>query len=342
MRRGARLAGGVVLGRRALLGALLGGAASWLSCSGGSADVAKEPAPGAADEALLGLMPAGVEGVLDVDLAGLRAWDEIEVVLGLLPGAARRALELLSPEPLYGLEAVEVGLYGLGTEQVDGLLLARGRLQRDPLLARFRAAWPAAQEVEYHRKTVLEHADRGVALLSERTAVVGPRVQVRQVIDRYFGEGESARGQRELVAALARAPRAKDGRAAALLAVVPPAPLRARLREAGWGELGAEAAYVTAALAVGDGVDLGVVAGYAALPAAQDVAQQLKGRVAQLQRRPALKLWGVDRLLGSVVVVAALAGPRRRDPEVHLAFRVPGEELHRVLQRLRRTPPPGE
>src|SRR5207247_491707 len=107
--------------------------------------------------------------------------------------------------------------------------------------------------VEYHRKTLLEaedHADRALALLSERTVVVGSRVGVRQVVDCYHGEGETARHQAGLVAALKKAPRAREGRPALLFAILPPQALRARLSEAGWGDFGADATYVAAALAV--------------------------------------------------------------------------------------------
>jgi len=56
-----------------------------------------------------------------------------------------------------------------------------------------------------------------------------------------------------------------------------------------------------------------------------------------LRGRPALKALGLGPLLDSVIVIAAMAGPGRKEPEVHIAFRVPAADLRRLLNQIERS-----
>ncbi len=163
--------------------------------------------------------------------------------------------------------------------------------------------------------------------------MLGGRIAVRQVIDHWHGDGQGSRAQVALWQALSRAPRARQGRPAVLMALLPPPPLLGKLREADLVDPGSGFRYLAVALAAGDGIDIGVVAGYGELGQAREAGGRLKERVAALRQRPGLRALHLDRFLEPLVVVAALAGPQRQ-PEVHLAYRLPGDDLSDLLGAL--------
>lgn len=291
------------------------------------------------DADLLALLPSGLDAVMDADVAGLRRLDLAPDLLDLLlTEKVQRHLRLFGPRPLLDLDALCAGVQGLGTEQVGLVLVAQGRLSPQHLIAAFQALAPGATETDYHGITVLEPAAAdasgaglALALLTERTAVSGSRGAVRQVIDNLHGDGDSARTQTELMAALGKAPRAREGRPALLLGLVPPAPLRDRLRQADLSEFGAESRYLAAALAVGDGLDLGAIAGYDEFPKAKDAEERLLARIRRLRYRPMLALLSIGQLLDPVVLRTVRGGPHRSDPELHLAYRLPEDDLRRLV-----------
>lgn len=289
------------------------------------------PARRAPDDDLLALLPAGAEAVLDLETATLRTLPSANQLQAELPEGARA----LSPDPLRDLDAVAVAVRGLGTPQVEAVVVARGRPSWSRLSAWLLAQQPDAREVDYHGVPILEGAQgRAAAMLTPRTAVLGGRTAVRQAVDNLRGETRGLRGQSDLTAALRRAPRAKEGRPAVLAALQPPGPLRERLREADLGELGADADYVALALAAGDGIDVGVVAGFRELAQARDVAGRIRDRVKALRARAVVKVLGLDAYLEPLVAVGAMAGPRRSDPEVHLAYRLSGEDLTGLVGKI--------
>jgi hypothetical protein len=299
-----------------------------IACSGAERRPAGPPLP--PDEDLLALLPAGLDAVLLIETPTLRALPTAGTLYAELPASARAALGQLAPDPLRDLDALAVGLVGLGTEQVEAILVGRGRIAR---LHLFQQVGAQAGLTEYHGVTLCEGRDgRAAALLSERTAVLGPRVAVRRVIDNFHGDSDGARGQPELAAALAHAPRAVKGQPAVRLALLPTPPLRERLRQADLADLFADADYVAASLASGDGIDLGVVAGYRHLDLARETARRMKERAADLGRRPAMRLLGLLPFLEPLIVVGALA--RQKDPELHIAYRLTNAELHDLLQRI--------
>jgi hypothetical protein len=121
-----------------------------------------------------------------------------------------------------------------------------------------------------------------------------------------------------------------------MLAVLLTAGLRDKLRQAGLPELGADAEFLAASLAVGDGLDLGIVVGYREQSGAEAAAKQLLLKTQDLRQRPALGFLGLDRFIQPLVVVATPAAPKkgRPQPELHLAYRLPGDELLALLDRL--------
>ncbi len=310
------------------------------------------------DGDLLALLPRGQDALLDVDVAGLRQLAAVPTLMKFLPQSLLQAAETLSLPPpaqspaqspelvpeqlLQSIEAVVVGLRSLASSELEATVLVRGNLQpkrlRELLLPRdgSTAAMPL-REVEYHGIPLSENeAGQAVAMLTSRCAAYGNRVTVRQIIDIFRGVEEGARSQADLMAALQKAPRAKVGRPAVLLTVLPGKSMRDRLQQLDVPELGADAGYLSVALAVGDGLDLGIVAGYPELQVAEDVVARLKARVQALQQRPALRFLGVHRFIEPLVAVAVGPSATRKTPEVHLAYRLPGDELTQLLERLQR------
>jgi hypothetical protein len=293
------------------------------------------------DDDLVALLPRGLDAVLDVDVAGLRRLANAADLLAMLPEQSLKHLQVVSDHPLQSLDALAVGLLGMGTGEADVVWIARGspaELRRERVFAALRRVEATtASEAEYHGLPIAETpTGKAAAMLSERTVAYGNRQTVRQVIDIFRADEEGARHQAELMRVLGKAPRAKEGRPAVLAALLLTPPLRERLRQFGLTELGSDADWLAAALAVGDGLDLGLVAGYHDLAVAKEAVNNLLGRAQALRLRPALMFLGVDRYLRSLVAVAVPPGNNRTTPELHLAYRLSGRELGELLDRLAR------
>lgn len=294
------------------------------------------------DKDLVALLPEGLDAVLDVDVAGLRKLDAAAELVGLLPERSLSRLNLMAERPLQSLDALVMGLSGLGNSDADVVWIARGEMgpeggvARERVFAGMRKLGPTT-EAEYHGRPIIETQDgQSAAMVTDRTVVCGNRQSVRQVIDIFRGDEEGARRQAALAAALAKTPRAKQGRPAVMLALLLPPPLRDRMRQIGLPELGTDADYLAASLAVGDGIDLGVVAGFQKLSVAQDAGKALQARAQSLKQRPALRFLGVDRYVQPLVAVAVAADDAkgRQTPELHLAYRLPGDALTELLTNL--------
>ena len=333
------------------------------------------------DADLRPLLPRGLDAVVDVDVAALRAHPRGAELASRLPGLALSRLRVLTDEPLRHIDALCAGGVNLGTEQGDWVLVARGEtLERDAVFARVRAYRPEPEpgqdpkapppgplrEVEYHGLPLLEPEPEpepepaagapgsaartpaggpriAVAALTAHTFVAGSRVRVRQIIDVYRGEEAGAfapvGGQPELQAALRRAPRTPQGRPAVLFAMLFPPAVRAQQQKlsaaTGAAELATETDFLAGALALGDGMDLGAVAGFARLDVAEDVRRRILDRVALVRERPALVFLGVPKLLEPLILVAVAADPRRQrpTPELHLGYRLADADYAELLRR---------
>jgi hypothetical protein len=331
-----RVAVGVAL---TVLAALLPGAAGCASAPTLRAELDRQSR---GDRDLLALLPPDLDAALDLDVAGLQKLEGADALLELFkpdpirPGSEPGALPLLQTlvdEPLRELEALCAGVSGIDLDQPEIVVVARGPLQRARVREGVRRSGEV-REVEYHGIQVIETPERAAALLTSRTAAVGSRLAVRRVIDIFRSVDEGARQQPALQAALSRAPRARTGRPALLFGSLLPAAMRKRAARTGLGEPLTGATFLSGALAVGDGMDLGVVLGYTRLDEAQRAAGWLRDQAAALAQRPALRFLGAARLIEPLQVLAAAAGGPRKVPEVHLAYRLPGDELQALLKRI--------
>ncbi len=285
------------------------------------------------DEDLLALLPQGQEAVLDVDLAAMRAWPPLPTIISLLPADYQRRLRDVAAEPLVDLDAVCVGLRGLGTKDLDATLLLRGRPLGRKLWQQMQGQ-PGSREVTYHGMPLVEAEDRALAQLSPQTLVLGSRVQVRQTIDIFRGVDHGARKQPALMSALAMAPSGKQGRPPLLLALLPSAELRQRAHDAGMLRILEEAQAVAVAIAVGDGFDVGIVASYPDLASSATALSLVKSQAAELSTRSLTKILGLERFLSPLIAVAVPQSKKRPTPELHLAYRLPGEDLNELFRRI--------
>lgn len=350
-----------------LLLLLLLGCLSVLSCGQGAVKRSLD-LRSRSDADLVALLPRGLDAVLDIDLAGptgLKQLASLDELLALVPAGTLSALEQLCDHPTLQLEAVAVGIAGMGTATPEIAVLARGDLQKERIFAAIqRRAGSQAQTVEYHGLPPVEVSpsaataagtsssssgdqlgslaaldpahSAAAAMLTPRTVVFGSRLSTRQVVDIFRGEEDGVRAQADLMNALGRAPRAKTGRPAVLLASLLSPTVRERLSAGGFPELAENGDFLSVALAVGDGIDVGVVVGYRTQAAAQNAVQALKARTAELRRRPALVFIGLASFLEPLQLVAAPKNARRAQPELHVAYRLPGDELSQLVQRVAR------
>lgn len=305
-------------------------------CGGAPAQVASPLlAPG--DPVLM--LPSSIELVAEVDSGQLAEWPGIGALLAALPEVARARIGSLGFDPIKDTEALAVGATDLGDDAAEWLVAARGRFDRARIGRAASGADGTLEESTYHGVTIADGGARSFALIERVRLVLGGRTPVRRAVDAALGNDEPAvrsAEDRTLFAALGRAPEAKRGRAAARVAVRVGEPLRALLRGAGI-DLG-PLAWLSGAVAVGDGVDLGVVAG------ARDTAA---GNALQAAIDERLAAWRDDRALKALGLAPFLAEVRtgRRKPrnpgdsdEVHLALRLDQRRWDRLLARLAALP----
>lgn len=285
------------------------------------------------DDDLLALLPQGQEAVIDVDVAALRAWPPMQTLLSLLPERMLAALSSLVANPLQDVDALCVGATGLGSGAIESTLLVSGRLPKDKLWQDL-ARREGSRQVSYHGMPLIEAGDRALVQLSERTWVLGSRLQVRQTIDIFRGVDPGLRKQTSLMNALAMAPSGKHGRPPIVAAVLLGSDLRRRAHEAGVLRVFDEAQSVALAVAVGDGFDIGVVVSYPFVQMAAESLSQVRAQAAELGSRPLVKLLHLDRFVSPLVSVAVPQSKKRPTPELHLAYRLPGDELDDLLRRL--------
>jgi hypothetical protein len=304
------------------------------------------------DEDLLALLPRGLDAVFDVDVAGLGKLETAAQLASYLPDKALARLSVVADSPLKEIDGFVAGIVGADSGEAQVVWVVRAAATSAPpetdkrlqtrVFSSLRAlsqsgAKPEgdASEVEYHGLPLIETGDGvAAAMLTARTVAIGDRQTVRQVIDIFRGDEEGARSQSDLMEALGRAPRGKYGRPAVMLSLLLSPPLRDRLRQIGLPELGVGADFLSGALAVGDGIDIGLCVGYRELPIAEEAGRSLQAQAAALKERPVLRFLGVEQLVQPLITVAVPKSATRKVPELHLAYRLPGGELAALLSRL--------
>lgn len=267
------------------------------------------PATNAALDPLFELVPVGVESVVLVDVAGLRASSWTRPVLDALP-AEERAARVAARGFDEARDVDRAILAGAGGGQ--DLLLATGRLDHGRLERAFHDTHPDAAAVAYRDREIV--AAEGVALATVRPGVmaIGALALVRGALDRASdGGGDTSADPDGFTALLARlpAPAARAGepvtgprRPVVWLAVR----VTDRLREglgpglAAHGDLRAVAARVD----LSDSLSIRGVLQCRGARRAADLAGLVRTRLAELQDRPSVAALGFAPALAGAHVVA--------------------------------------
>jgi hypothetical protein len=299
-----------------------------LGCGGAQTTGANAPTR-PIDEDPVALLPSGVDLLADVDVTQLRAWMPAKRLLALLPEDAQTRIHRLGFDPLADVDRVLVSVSGLGTREASSTMLLFGELDVDKLKT---ALGPPSEitRVEYRDTSIAEGPDASLARVSPRILVVGGRADVRRVLDLARGDGESvrtARSDRALAHAFNRCPTAKQGRPALMMGVVPPETLRAQLKKEQLP--GHDIEWLAVSLAVGDGFDVGGVAGTGGPAEARSLVEVAHIRLADFTSRFVVRALGLKPFLDPIVVKA-----RDDEADVHFAYRLPAPMVEKMLSRL--------
>lgn len=276
----------------------------------------------------LALLPSGTDALVDIDVTQLRDWAPARRLLDLLPPAARADLAALGFDPLDDVDALWIALDRLGTPEQTSTLLLETQL---PVAKLARALGPSPTVTDWRGVAIHETVpgsidpDRALARITPKYVCMGSRANVRRVLDLARGEGASLRDDKRLMHAYGRAPTAKSGRPAIIAGVAFDDPLRERLRKEDL-PLG-EAEELSLAFAIGDGFDLGAIAFFRGPAEAGDALKEAKRRLDSALRSTAVRLLQLRPLLDPIVFV-------QREYKVHLAYRLAGKPLDRMLTRL--------
>jgi hypothetical protein len=280
-------------------------------------------------EDLIALLPSGADGLVDVDVTQLGNWSDARRILGLLPPEGKARIAQLGADPLSDVEALALAIVKPGTPEAEATIVARGGLDFDKL----RATISDGNEVEYHGARIFEAAGSGegeaMARVTPTVLAFGSRVAVRRVLDVAHKEDEGLRtsaGDAPLRAAIAHAPTAKLGRPAIMAALVLTPPLRDELRRQDWRSA-AELDWIALSFAVGDGFDVGIVAGARSAADARDLADTLRLRKTTLASQKTVRLLGLGPYIEPFIVVA-------HESEVHMAYRLAEARVEALLTRL--------
>ena len=277
------------------------------------------------------LLPSGADVIIDVDVDQLRGWADTRRFVALLPPVAHQRLAGLGFDPLDDVDAVWAAIYDLGRPNQRTLLLLKTELELD----RFgKDLGGEPQTVDHRGARLLEGTDRAVGRVTGKILALGPRAEVRRALDLARGDGESARGDKMLMAAWGRCPTAKVGRPAVLLALTMRETVKEELRRQDLP--GVDTEWLALSFAVGDGFDVGAIAAARGPGEAKQMVQAGQRRKEEFARTRAAKLLGLRVYLDPLLMVA-------RDNEVHLVYRLPGTTVDRMLSRLESlmaTPPP--
>jgi hypothetical protein len=276
-------------------------------------------------EDLIALLPAGADGLVDVDVTQLGNWSDARRILALLPPEGRDRIAHLGADPLNDVEALALAIVKPGTPEAEVTIVARGGLDFDKL----RPTISDGNEVEYHGARIWEGEREAMARVTPSVLAFGSRVAVRRILDVAHKEDEGLRssaGDAPLRDAFGHAPTAKLGRPAIMAALVLTAPLRDELRRQDWRSA-AELDWIALSFAVGDGFDVGIVAGARSAADARDLADTLRLRKTTLASQKTVRLLGLTPYIEPFIVVA-------HESEVHMAYRLAEARVDALLTRL--------
>ena len=291
----------------------------------------KTPAPGEITRPIgedpLALMPSGQDLIADLDVVQLRGWEPTQRFLRLLPDEARARLDALGFDPLQQVDGLVAAVAHLGTKEAAGTILLSGDFELDKLRQGLGRSGDL-KDTLYHDVAVADGPLGSLARILPRMVVLGSQADVRRVIDLSHGDGESLRAttaDRRLLAAFTRTPTAKDGRPAIRLALVPPDPLRDELarQELPFGDL----EWLALSIAVGDGFDVGGIAGVGSADKAGELVAQAQARIKEFGSRVTVRMLGLGAYLDPIVL-------RPRENEVHFAYRLTAPTVARLLDKL--------
>ncbi len=276
-------------------------------------------------EDLLALLPSGADAVVDIDVGQLDGWPTARRLLALLPAEGRARLARIGDDPLTQFNGIGVAIFKLGTPDAESVTVARATFDWDKL----KAMVADGAESEYHGAAVVESATEALARVTPTVFAYGSRALVRRVCDVAHKDDEGFRAagvDGRLRKALGHAPTAKLGRPAIMGAVVPTQPMRERMRAEHW-ESAADLDWLAASFAVGDGFDVGVVAGAHGPIEATTLQKTMKQRAGELKSQTTVLLLGLQPYIEPFVVIA-------KENEVHVAYRLTERRVDQLVTRL--------
>ena len=274
---------------------------------------------------MLALLPAGADAVIDLDTAQLDSWPTARRLLALLPADGRARLARLGDDPLAQVSAIGVAIYKVGTPDAESVTVARATIDWDKL----KSTIAGGEESDYHGAAVVDGSGEALARVTPTVFAYGSRALVRRVCDVAHKDDDGFRVagvDGRLRQALGHAPTAKLGRPAIMAAVVPTQPMRERLRKEKW-DAAADLDWLALSFAVGDGFDVGVVAGAHGPIEASTLQKLMKQRAAELKGQVTVRLLGLSPYIEPFVVIA-------KESEVHVAYRLTEMRVDQLMTRL--------
>ncbi|MES1164601.1 MAG: hypothetical protein ABUR63_02485 [Verrucomicrobiota bacterium] len=166
------------------------------------------------------LIPAGVQTVIDVDMAAVRGSKWAAPLIDAADPRARSAqVDALGYDDVADVDRIVYAVTAAGAD-APTLVIAQGRFQMARVEDAFRARWPAAVVDRWRGIPVLTSGENAWAGLTPRTFVSGAPAAVRATIDRAFGVGADIEADAAL-GPVRRALRSEGGAARpAMLAMV--------------------------------------------------------------------------------------------------------------------------
>jgi hypothetical protein len=278
------------------------------------------------DRDVAALIPAGVETVIEVDMAALRRspWTSPALINPDERLRDRKAAALGYDD----FADVDRLIYAVGATgpAAPTMVVAQGRFLTTNVEAAFRDRWPSARADRWRGLTTLSSGEGALAALTPRTFCSGSLDEVRAVIDRAFGVGggfvDEHQGalRRELLAMARFTP------PSILATVVLSDRIRARVGDA--FPLPPQLRLVGARLDLGETLDLQAVGVLDDAAAAAMLARRLGALLTGLGARMALGSLGLSALVNSVrvsldgtIVRVTTTVPADRRDEVSVALR---------------------
>ncbi|MEO7667718.1 MAG: hypothetical protein ABI560_09585 [Myxococcales bacterium] len=281
------------------------------SSSGGCAFLDETPAASNAghqvrdrpdDHDLAGLIPQGVQTVIDVDMAQLRRSPWVTPALEARDQRVRAAkAEALGYDDVADVDHVIYAVTAAGAA-APTLVIGQGRFDGARIQEAFRARWPGAKQEQQRGITMMISGENAMALLTVRTFVSGAPPMVRSVIDRAFGVGWDVAAD-PLLGPTRRAlcPEGDAPRPALLAVVAMDDKLRARIGDA--ASVPPQLHQVGVRLDLGGGLEgkaLGILDDRAS---AQTLARRLDRLLSDTMTRLTLRAMGLGMLLAGTTVV---------------------------------------